>query len=58
LAPETLDAKRHDGHSFEVDIWALGIITFTLLVGRQPFYSKDSNTTETYTKIRAGQYTF
>lgn len=34
IAPEMLDKK---GHSFEVDIWAIGCILFTLLVGKPPF---------------------
>ena len=38
IAPEILLNK--DGHSFGVDIWAIGVITYTLLVGRPPFQSK------------------
>ena len=34
IAPEMLDKK---GHSYEVDIWALGCILYTLLVGKPPF---------------------
>lgn len=34
IAPEMLDKK---GHSFEVDIWAIGCILYTLLVGKPPF---------------------
>lgn len=38
IAPEILLNK--DGHSFEVDLWAIGVITYTLLIGRPPFQSK------------------
>ena len=34
IAPEMLSAS---GHSFEVDIWAIGCILYTLLVGKPPF---------------------
>ena len=37
IAPEIWDKK---GHSFEVDIWAIGCILFTLLVGKPPFETK------------------
>jgi len=39
LAPEVINANLADGHSFEVDIWALGIIIYTLLIGKPPFES-------------------
>ena len=32
IAPEILDGKV--GHSFEVDIWSLGVILYTLLIGK------------------------
>ena len=35
IAPEILLKK--DGHSYEVDIWAMGVIAYTLLVGIPPF---------------------
>lgn len=34
IAPEMLDKK---GHSYEVDVWAIGCILYTLLVGKPPF---------------------
>jgi len=38
LAPETIDNK---GHGKAVDWWSLGAITYEILVGIPPFYSKD-----------------
>jgi serine/threonine protein kinase len=40
IAPEILFDREH-GHSFEVDIWSLGVIMYTLLIGRPPFQTKD-----------------
>ena len=54
IAPEVLNGK--DGHSFEVDIWALGVIIYILLVGRAPFETRDLS--ETYKKIERGSYGF
>jgi len=40
IAPEILfDTKG--GHSFEVDIWSIGVILYTLLIGKPPFQTKD-----------------
>ncbi|GIL51589.1 hypothetical protein Vafri_7433 [Volvox africanus] len=36
MAPEVL-RPRSNGYGLEVDIWALGVMLFTLLVGRPPF---------------------
>lgn len=35
IAPEILEGKR--GHSYEVDVWSLGVIAFALLFGKPPF---------------------
>ena len=42
IAPEIL---MKGGHSFEVDIWAIGVIAYTLLVGAPPFQAKTSKAT-------------
>lgn len=44
IAPEVLTNK--EGHSFEVDIWSIGVIMYTLLVGKPPFQTNDVE--ETY----------
>jgi len=51
IAPEVL-AKR--GHSYEVDIWSIGCILYTLLVGKPPF--ETNSLRDTYAKIRRGDY--
>ena len=38
IAPEILSQK---GYGKEVDLWALGILTFEMLTGRPPFFSND-----------------
>lgn len=49
IAPEILDAKL--GHSYEVDYWSIGVILYTLLIGRPPFESAEVK--QTYKKIKA-----
>lgn len=51
IAPEILNKK---GHSYEVDIWSIGCVMFTLLVGQPPFETKTLK--DTYTKIRKCEY--
>ena len=52
IAPEIL-TKR--GHGFEVDVWSLGCIVYTLLVGKPPFETNDLK--DTYRKIKNNEYT-
>lgn len=54
IAPEILEGK--DGHSYEVDMWSLGCIIYTLLVGNPPFETRDVKST--YRRIKANMYDF
>ncbi|XP_038141257.1 serine/threonine-protein kinase PLK1 [Cyprinodon tularosa] len=51
IAPEVLCKK---GHSYEVDVWSLGCILYTLLVGKPPF--ETSCLKETYSRIKKNHY--
>ena len=51
IAPEVLGKK---GHSYEVDMWSLGCILFTLLCGKPPF--ETNSLSETYKRIKRGEY--
>ena len=53
IAPEVLNGS---GHSYEVDIWALGVIIYTLLIGKPPFETKEVKTT--YNKIKKADFSF
>jgi len=55
IAPEVLNGKR-GGHSFEVDIWSMGVVMYTLLFGIPPFQTGRVNTT--YKKIKASSYDY
>ncbi|XP_032831952.1 serine/threonine-protein kinase PLK1 isoform X2 [Petromyzon marinus] len=52
IAPEVLIKK---GHSYEVDIWSIGCIMYTLLVGKPPF--ETSSLKDTYARIKRTEYT-
>lgn len=51
IAPEILNNL---GHSFEVDMWSIGCILYTLLVGKPPFETKTLE--ETYKRIKDCNY--
>ena len=44
------------GHSYEVDIWSLGVIAYAFVVGRPPFETNDIKAT--YSKIKSCNYSF
>lgn len=54
IAPEILENK--EGHSFGVDIWSLGVIVYTLVIGKPPFETE--NVKETYRRIKQCSFKF
>jgi serine/threonine protein kinase len=54
LAPEILEKGK--GHDEKVDLWAIGVIAYTLAVGKAPFHA--STKEEIYKKLRSGEYTW
>lgn len=61
IAPEILESQRMPngvaaGHSYEVDYWSIGVILYTMLVGRPPFESREVK--QTYKKIKACSFSF
>ncbi|KAJ8518327.1 hypothetical protein ONZ45_g4587 [Pleurotus djamor] len=55
IAPEVL-FDTANGHSFEVDTWSVGVMLYTLLIGRPPFQTKEVKTI--YKRIRDNDYDF
>jgi len=53
-APEVI--KMEGEYGKEVDMWAVGVITYVLLCGYPPFYSE--NQTELFDQIASADYTF
>ena len=53
IAPEVLYGA---GHSYEVDVWAIGVIIYTSLIGKPPFETRDVKTT--YIKIKKADFSF
>ena len=53
IAPEIIAGHSH---SFEFDVWSLGVIMFTMLCGKPPFETKDVKST--YKKIKSCEFSF
>ena len=53
LAPEILE-KGGRGHNEKVDLWAIGIIAYTLAVGKAPFHAAKRE--EIYKKLQNREY--
>ncbi|CAG8724794.1 13354_t:CDS:2, partial [Dentiscutata heterogama] len=56
IAPEVL-FDQVKGHSFEADVWSLGVIMYTLLFGRPPFQT-DGKVEQIYKRIKELKYDF
>lgn len=57
IAPEVIQGdKSKRGHSFEVDIWSVGVILYTILIGKPPYEAKDVKAT--YQRILKNEYSF
>ncbi|XP_034049981.1 serine/threonine-protein kinase PLK1-like [Thalassophryne amazonica] len=52
VAPEVLSGN---GYSYQVDVWSLGCVLYTMLVGQMPFHT--SSWTETVNHIMDNEYT-
>lgn len=52
ICPEMLQPGSYSGQA--ADLWSLGIILYTLLVGHYPFF--DTNPQNLFSKIRSGYY--
>ncbi|KAJ8117286.1 hypothetical protein OPT61_g1498 [Boeremia exigua] len=55
LAPEVLE-KTGKGHDEKVDLWAIGIMMYTLAVGRAPFHAAKRE--DIYRKLKAREYSW
>ena len=56
IAPEILESNKFNGHSYEVDVWSLGVIMYAMIIGRPPFETSDIKMT--YKRIKAIQFSF
>jgi len=52
MAPEVLG---NHGYSFSADVWGLGVIMFTMLIGSCPFEGRSVE--DTYNRIKTLNYT-
>ena len=56
IAPEILESDGKRAYSYEVDIWAIGVITYTLLIGKAPY--DGGSRKSTYENIRQNDFSF
>lgn len=54
IAPEILSKSGTRGHDSKVDVWAIGIICYAMLIGIPPFQSKTQQ--EIYSKLKTLDY--
>ena len=47
---------EEQGHSYEVDIWSIGVIMYALMFGKPPF--EDNTVEQTYENIKNNRYVF
>lgn len=55
IAPEVVFPNK-EGYSFEVDLWSLGVLLFTFLVGIPPF--QQPKIKDIYAKIKRGVFSY
>lgn len=56
MAPEQLLPSK--GHSFEADIWALGVVIYYMLVGKSPFSENAKDLKQLHRNISDVNYRF
>eukprot|EP00741_Cyanophora_paradoxa_P008044 tig00001249_g7783.t1 len=54
IAPEALSGQSYEGRA--VDVWAMGVMLYVMVVGQYPFGDPNTNMGQLYTRIRAAQY--
>lgn len=55
IAPEVLDGR---GHSFEADIFSLGVVFYELICGSLPFGDDEEDPVKVYEKIMTQKVSF
>jgi len=54
VSPDVLSGNPYDGKAS--DMWAMGVLLYTMLYGQFPFYDNDPQ--ELFRKIRTADYVF